>query len=183
MEIVVVTPPVQEPLVLSEVKTFLRVDHDFEDGYIAALIAAAREYCEAYQRRAFINRELLVRIEKPQGVIKLPYPPLQTVQSIKYWDKYETVHQLENSDYTLDTVSVPGRIIPAGIWLCSARAMEVRYVAGYGEEPSFIPNSVKVAMLLLIGHWFENREAVSNVQGTTEFAVKALLDVERVVAV
>jgi len=183
MEIVVVTPPVREPLVLSEVKTFLRVDHDFEDGYIAALIAAAREYCEAYQRRAFINRELLVRIEKPQGVIKLPYPPLQTVLSVKYWDEHGLVHQLEESEYTQDVVSVPGRVIPTGNWLCSAKTIEVRYLAGYGEEPSFIPNSVKVAMLLLIGYWFENREAVTNVNGTTEFAVKALLDMERVVAV
>jgi len=57
--------------------------------------------------------------------------------------------------------------------------IKIRYVAGY----TTIPISIKQSMLLLIGHWYANREAVLVGQGTMskeiEFAVKSLLSIDR----
>jgi uncharacterized phiE125 gp8 family phage protein len=52
----------------------------------------------------------------------------------------------------------------------------VRFVAGYGANPGDVPEPLRQAMLLLIGHYYENREAVA--AGTlTElpFAVASLV--------
>jgi uncharacterized phiE125 gp8 family phage protein len=45
-----------------------------------------------------------------------------------------------------------------------------------------IPASVKTAMKLLVGHWYENRETVNigNITSTLEFTVKALLGMNKV---
>ncbi|MBJ9352434.1 phage gp6-like head-tail connector protein [Citrobacter koseri] len=55
---------------------------------------------------------------------------------------------------------------------------------GYAEdEDSILPgDDVKAAMLLLIGHWYANREAVNIGNITTEvpFAVEALLQPYRI---
>ena len=39
--------------------------------------------------------------------------------------------------------------------------VEVRFIAGYGTAGTSVPETFRQAMLLLIGHWYENREEVS----------------------
>lgn len=39
-------------LTLDEVKGFLRIDHNEEDGYISVLLLLAKELCENYLRKA-----------------------------------------------------------------------------------------------------------------------------------
>jgi uncharacterized phiE125 gp8 family phage protein len=39
-------------------------------------------------------------------------------------------------------------------------AVQIRFIAGYGDAASDVPQAIKQAILLLVGHWFENREAV-----------------------
>lgn len=55
---------------------------------------------------------------------------------------------------------------------------------GYNDDPDSIllNDDVKAAMLLLIGHWYANREAVNIGNITTEvpFAVEALLQPYRI---
>jgi len=58
-----------------------------------------------------------------------------------------------------------------------AATVKVNYVAGYGAATA-VPQTIKQAMLMLIAHWFENREAVGTVGGPVELATKALLGCE-----
>jgi len=39
-------------------------------------------------------------------------------------------------------------------------AVEIDYTAGYGSAATDVPAGLRQAMLSLVGHWFENREAV-----------------------
>ena len=58
-------------------------------------------------------------------------------------------------------------------------AVNVTFVAGYGGA-SAVPSSFKQAIQLLAGHWYENREAVSEVAfKEVPFAVTCLLESER----
>ncbi|EAA9217018.1 phage gp6-like head-tail connector protein [Salmonella enterica] len=58
---------------------------------------------------------------------------------------------------------------------------------GYAEDPDpiLLNDDVKAAMLLLIGHWYANRESVSVGQTVAEvpFAVEALLQPYRIYGV
>jgi uncharacterized phiE125 gp8 family phage protein len=160
-----------------------------EDDLISALITAAREYCEGFTGRALATQTLEAYPQRFPRVneIELPCPPLQSVTSVKYTDSDgDETTMTADTDYIVDTDSTVGRIVLpyAGTWpaatLYTVNPIKIRYVAGY----TTIPRSIKQAMLLLIGHWYANREAVLIGQGTMskeiEFAVKALLSMYRV---
>ncbi|GMA52064.1 hypothetical protein GCM10025857_34210 [Alicyclobacillus contaminans] len=206
----VFTQPTTEPVTLDEAKLYLRVDGSDEDTLINALIATAREYCESFQNRAYITQTLELTLDQFPGYltgphsswmhegyrtrhhrrhhaeIRLPRPPIQSVESVTYTDDTGTTTTLDPETYIVDTDSEPGRIVPASgqCWPCvrlqPINGVRIRYVAGYGDTNA-VPNRVKQAIQLLVGHWYLNREAVGNVGGEVEFAVKALLSQERVV--
>ncbi|MBC7193870.1 head-tail connector protein [Marinobacter sp.] len=174
---------------LQEAKAHLRVDIADDDGLIAALITAAREYCEAFQRRAYVTQawEFTLDAWPNDNEIRLPRPPLQSVTAITYRDSAGTEYTMPTTDYLVDIKSEPGRIVLAygKVWpsltLYPAGAISIRYVAGYGDAAA-VPQRVKQAMLLLIGHWYEHREGVitGTITKAIEFAVEALLWQDRV---
>ena len=108
---------------------------------------------------------------KPEGVtqyeIYVPLPPLQTVDSIKYYDATTGVlTTLDPSLYIVDVYSEPGRIVPAvgTSWpatLNRINAVEVRFTAGYGADGSFVPSGIKDWLLMMAGTLYENRELVA----------------------
>jgi len=154
-----------------------------ENTLIEALITAAREYCEDYTGRALATQTLEAYLDRfpCRDFFELPRPPLQSVTSVKYKDSDGTETTMTaDTDYLVDLDSDVGRIVlPYGESWPSFTAypvnpVKVRFVTGYYAS-NLIPKSIKQAMLLLIGHWYANREAVGNVGGQVEFAVKALL--------
>ncbi|EKO4983783.1 phage gp6-like head-tail connector protein [Escherichia coli] len=64
---------------------------------------------------------------------------------------------------------------------------ETQSSAGYSEDPDSIllTADIKAAMLLLIGHWYANREAVNigNITTAVPFAIEALLQPYRIYGV
>jgi hypothetical protein len=72
--------PVCEPVALADVKHFLRVTIDEDDGLIGALISAAREYCEEFTNRKFINTGLIQSLDSfpyftDTIMSQMAYPP------------------------------------------------------------------------------------------------------------
>lgn len=192
MALVLNSGPSVEPLTLLEVKNHLRLDasDNTEDDLLNALITAARQDCEKFQGRAYITQtwELWLDAFPGQDFIKLNKSPVQSVSSIKYYDTDDTEATFSSDDYFVDTKSEPGRVVLnySESWpsttLRPANGVCVTFVAGYGDAASDVPQYIKNAMLLLIGHLYENREAV--ITGMTAaqmpFGVEALLWKERV---
>jgi len=197
------TPPAVEPLTLTEVKLHLRLDSGTaEDTLLTGLIKVAREYCETFQRRAYITQTWRYWLDKwPDPIsalhlyssvkvnmphlaptdIKIPLPQLQSVTAITYYDTPDAPSTMAASDYFVDTVSAPGRVVLTygkfwpSITLRPANGICIEFVAGYGDSADLVPQSAKQAMLLLIGQWYENREATGQVSKELEFTVNALL--------
>lgn len=182
-------PPADEPVSVAEAKVHIRFEEDSEDALIGRLIKAAREYAERHQNRTFITRRWRLSLERfPSGrTIYLPRPPLQSVEAITYMLADGTMETLDPTLYVVDTESEPGAVhlLPGVSWpgapLGPGMPVRVDFKAGYGD-PASGPGSVVQAMLLLVAHWFENREAVT--VGVTSqpvaFAVEALLNPDRV---
>ncbi len=188
--LVLVSPPTEEPVSLAEAKNHLRVDVADDDGLISALIIAAREYCEAFQNRAYITQtwQLWLDAWPESSEIRIPRPPLQVVNSVRYYGVDNAEYVLPPSEYIVDSAGEPGRIVLAygkswpSVALRPANAVCVEFVAGYGGADK-VPRRVKQAMLLLISHWYDTREiaAVGHVTAEVPFTVNALLWQERVV--
>lgn len=166
-QVVVTTPPASEPINLAEAKTHLRVDDSVEDALITRLISAARLHGEQLAGRAFITRTLTATLDDwpDDGLIELPYPPLISVVSIIYTDAAGVPTTWPASNYVVDTTSTPGRIALAynKSWptatLRPLAPIAIQYTAGYGAAGN-VPDQYKQGLLLLIGAWYENREAV-----------------------
>lgn len=181
----VITAPAVEPVSLTEAKIHLRVDHNADDDYIATLITAAREHAEKISWRAFINRtlELSLTAWPCDNCIRLPFPPLVSVTSITYLSYANVPATMSTADYIVVADVEPGLITLAyaKTWpseqLRSVLPIRIRYVAGYGATAVSVPARYKQAILLMVGHWYENREAVNigNTVNTLPMAVDALL--------
>jgi uncharacterized phiE125 gp8 family phage protein len=166
----VVTPPATEPVTLAEARLHLRLPESDDDGYVAALISAAREQCEQACERSIGTQTLLLTSDGfpateigssklPVQGICLPRPPATSVIWVKYLDASGALQTLDNTAYWLDTASDLEHFVrPVGAWPGAKAypgAVTVQYVAGL----TVVPVAIKQWILLMIGVMYENREA------------------------
>jgi len=162
------TAPTLEPLTLADAKAHLRIDSDDEDTLVAALITAARQMCEEQTWRALITQTWDLSLEAWPLLdhIAVPRPPLLTVTSITYRDDDGSTATMSASDYRVVTAYGPGRIVlkPGATWpsvtLDTGLPITVRYTCGFGATATSVPEPLRHGMLLVLGHLYENREAV-----------------------
>jgi uncharacterized phiE125 gp8 family phage protein len=184
MGLKLITPVAQEPVTLAEARAQCRVTDTNEDSLISIYIQAARQYCEQYTQRAIGPQTFELALDAfPDGPIELPMSPATSITSVKYADVNGVEQTLSTSGYVLDDYSHLSWCVSAygsewPVALDAANAVKVRYVAG----TTTIDPTVRVAMLLLIGHMFEERSAVMEVRGSMielPLGVKSLLDTNR----
>lgn len=186
MDLTLVTAADELPVTLAEAKAHLRVLNTADDTYISGLILAATAHLDG--RSGVLGRSLVTQTWDlrcnafpcgTRGRIELPLPPLQSVTSVKCLDGTGTEQTLDSAAYVVEPGHIFGRIRPAyGLtWpatLDDDGAVRIRFVAGYGAA-SDVPAAIKHAILLLVGHWWVNREAVGDVKGPVAMTVDALV--------
>lgn len=174
----VVVPPDEEPISLEEAKVFLRVDSDYEgdDDLIESLITAARQHVELTCNRALVTQEWSgVFASFPSTGLCLP-SPLQSVDDVEiYVNGAATVF----SAYRLRSQE-PALMMPSsGSWPDvddRIDAITVEITVGYGDAGD-VPKPIKTAMLMMIGQWYNTREAVivGTIVAEVPMSVNALL--------
>lgn len=183
-----ISAPTVAPVSLDDAKAHVRVDSSFEDGYISGLIEAAVAHFDGtgVLGRAIITQTWAEWVGNSPGSVRLPVGPFQSLTSIEY---YDTDNALQTADVADFEVRLDGdfvRVLPkdGASWpgAYSRRdAIKITYVAGYGDAATDVPASIRHAILLTVGHWYQNREAVSEVaMKEVPLAVQSLIGVERV---
>jgi len=159
--------PAIEPVLLAEAKAFLRVDDSAEDGFITTLIAAARIHVEGITGRALIAQSWRVICDNwpIDRIVRLPVGPVMSLTAVTVYDPDGVATSLALAQFQPETEVAPAHLyLPstiAGSPLMRERAaIEIDYLAGFGVDPSDVPNDLKQAILSLIGYWFEHRDAV-----------------------
>jgi uncharacterized phiE125 gp8 family phage protein len=180
----IITDVTTEPITTAEAKSHLRVDITDDNDYIDSLVTVARLYCENYTRRALAEKTIELIMDKfpdCKDYFELPYALVSSVTHIKYKNSDGDESTWDTANYIVDNDVVPARISLAynvsypTFTEYPVSAVRVRYVCGYNDS-IVIPKPIKQAMLLLIGHWYENREATAfNVNRELAFSVNALL--------
>lgn len=177
-----VTPPASLPVTVAEAKAHLRVDHNDEDEKIEALISAATSYLDG--RSGVLHRCIVAQTweltldEFPTEEIEIPLGPVQSVTAVTYVDLSGATQTVSLTDYYVDVTSPTAWIVPQIEWpntMQAANAVAVSFVAG--TSVSSVPAAIKHAILLLVGHWFDNRNAVNvgNISSSLPFTVDALI--------
>lgn len=183
--------PLMYPVELIESKADLRVQHTAEDTLIEGLIAAATDFMDVPNgaiNKALITQtwSLSVRCADRYYRIHLPITPVQSISSITYYDSDNTQQTLDPADFYLHgdeewcyIEPKPGTTWPAVFDRLDA--ITVTFVAGFGDDSTAVPNSIRQAMRLLIAHWYQNREAVviGTITAELPLAVQSLISMNR----
>lgn len=174
MGLSLVTAPTTDPISLAEAKAHLRVSGSDDDGLVAGYILAAREFAQAYTRRVFVSQTWDQTFDggwpcdlfEPRIVLGLQ--PVVSITTVTYVDENGANQTLSGTtQYVAKTGDDQlGVIVPKyGVEWPTVRdqpnAVTVRFVAGYTR----LPETIRVAMLLTLADFYENRE--NTVLGST----------------
>ncbi|WP_202948133.1 head-tail connector protein [Sinorhizobium fredii] len=180
-------PAAVKPVSLEEARAHLRVDVDDEDTLITALIDAAISYLDGWS--GVLGRCLVNQVWKQSlsdwpacRFIRLPFPDVSAA-TVKYFDA-ANAEQTVSASLFERLEDERGTIIWFGDEFTYPTVFDdrrdgvlVEFTAGYGASATDVPAALRHAMLLIIGHWYENRESVviGNAPAALPMAFDALI--------
>ena len=189
-QIVTATSSGQVSLPLEDIKNHLRlpIGETDEDDLLNGLRDAAQEYVENHTNRKLLTQTWSVYFDDwPSGdSFEMPYPPLQSIPTtgVVYTNSTQDSTTWSSTNWAADSVSEPGRLVrdyeqqawPTTATLHNNNPIAISFICGY-TTASNIPRSIRQAMLLIVGHFYENREETIVGQPITRvpMAVNSLL--------
>jgi hypothetical protein len=205
-----------------------------DDSHISLLISAAREHAERLTGKALAQRtfrqvldsfpyytdSIQSQLAYPPSyyslprysttlwnysqMIKLFYPPIISVERIRFVQSDGTVEELsQDTDFILDRICYPARIfpVPGQYWPAAyytPNSVEIDFTAGYaaiganpdthdvaggatGQQPDSIipvafPANLARILLALINFWYDHRDAPSPVELDEMLYAEACVD-------
>ncbi len=172
MKVTVIEPP--EPVVTIEEARRQIVDLPSEDEtLVESFIAAATAWIDgpAGWLGRCIGRQTIEAVgwfgcERT----KLPFPPVVEIISITTEDASGNESAVDDNGYRFSRGDL---VVSAGLNWVRQPVHRVRYIAGYES----VPEPIKVAILMLVAHWYRSRGAVTLADAPQElpFGVEALL--------
>lgn len=191
---VLITPPAITPVSLPEAKAHLRVDFTDDDTLIEGLIRAATEHLDGWTGilgRCLVEQEWSQTFDGFARELPLSLTPVISISSVTVGSE-----AIDSGSYSLKVDSGGNsRVVVDGV--SASGETSVVYKAGYATIPevpavpgedendpgtpaipakSTVPDPLKVAILLLVGHLYNNREATTSVSiSQLPFAVNSLI--------
>lgn len=166
---VLITPPTAKLMTLDEAKAHIKRDDDDDNSVISSLIDVVTTHLDGVDGilgRALVNQTWAESHSAfpAGGAICLRLAPLVSVTSISYFDRDNAAQTLAGSAYSAhNTTRTPYVKLGANAsWPSTAErddAVTITYQAGYGADAEKVPATIRHAAKLLLGHFYENREA------------------------
>lgn len=187
-----------EPVTVAEARDHCEIpaSETQHDAKLARFIKAARQAAENYMSRRIVQQTLeLVLDDWPyDGIVRLPEGELRELISVKYLDPDGNEQTWPSVEYRTDNSAKPPRLWAAPTFalpriLSGPAPITIRYKVGYppvsGSPVDYlanVPEDIRVAILLTVGTWFENREdvIVGTISSRLPLGVDRLLDPYRI---
>ncbi len=165
-----ISDPAVNPVSLIDAKSHLRVDISDDDDLITELIGAATQQVESVTGLALIRQTWrLYRDTWPANLmIELGPTPILSVDNVVVYDADGSPSSLAAANYVVDRHSQPARLQIIGSITgpgVAINGIEVDFTAGYGSAGDDVPPPLRQAILMLVAHWYEHREAVAAAGG------------------
>jgi hypothetical protein len=184
MALICLKAPLVEPIELNQAKLYLKIEQDVEDRLLEGMIKSARQAIEAFTARSLLRQEWRFTLNAGYAAaqsdlnylshfhnrglkgIDLPRTPfLELLSEPKIVDDYGT-RPVRN--YRLDHA---GRL--AKIHFGSEVAevfngqgsLQIDFAAGYGSNPSDVPEPIKQALLMIVTQLYDNRSGANDNTG------------------
>ena len=171
MNIRVVTPPAKLPVTVAEVRSHLRIDIDDDDLDIEKKIKASvsgLDPPDGRLGRALISQTLRWSLaEAPRRMIHLPYPPVRSIASVKYLSSSDVETTVSPATYALRNDQEPAVLVlkegyewPSDLSGNDPFPFKINFVAGYGDNPGDVPESIRLGIMMEVGDFYLQRENV-----------------------
>jgi uncharacterized phiE125 gp8 family phage protein len=168
-----------EPVTITEAKYQCRMfDDNSEDTFLTSLLAPARAYVERVSTYSMVAGTRVFTFTKWGDFLEIFLRPITSLTSVAYVDA-------DGADQTYAGLAplgaYPFRIFPAANdefpAILDGSTITVTVSAGALDSASQEYLIAKRAILILIAHWFEYREATEGgISQEVEFAIKTMLD-------
>lgn len=168
--------PAGEPISLADAWAHLKIDTfgsppaSDDDAWLTTTgIPGARDWCEQYIGGSIAPQTIELAAQGfPIGFVPLPFGPVLSMVSVIYTDADGIDQTMTGADYALDPYERRAklRLAYGATWptaRASTNSVRIRYVAGFSladDSPQInpLPAGIRAAILLILGHLYENRE-------------------------
>lgn len=163
MSLSLIVPPAEEPITVADLRAHLRLDDDADEGALPGFIAAARRAVEARGGLALIAQVWRLEFDRaPARELVLPRSPVSAILSVETIGADGGAQAIAPELY--ETVAGPvGRVLARAPWPRLGRelaAYRIEFAAGWANAAA-APEELKLAVRMLAGHFFENREGAA----------------------
>lgn len=166
LKVTQVTAPSKNPVTKTEAENQLKLDSDqasADSDLVDRLIVAATNWAQNYLNRQLITATYEVYYNNFLEPLILWYPPIQSVEHLKYKDNNGNTQTVSSDKYVVDTYVQPGEISrsddktwPSDLYN-EVNVVWAKYKAGYGDSADDVPEDIRSAILMKIGQLYENR--------------------------
>jgi uncharacterized phiE125 gp8 family phage protein len=166
-----VTAPAALPISVAEAKAQMRVEGNDDDTIIERLVNAAVAFVDVQGvlGRAMITQTWGEWLAPNPSTVMLSLGPVQSVSAIKYYDIDGVLQTATLADFNV--FGTPNRITitpkTGKAWPVTQTrddAIKIEYVIGYGDASTSVPQTVRHGLMMLVAHWYENRETTQEKQ-------------------
>ena len=158
--------PAITPITLAEVKDQLRVEGSDDDVILTRLINVAVAYTDVKGAlgQAMITQKWGQWVNStPPQTVSLILGPVTGVTAVKYYDtdgvlQTDTLSNDQVTGTEFATIIGPKSGFNWPVTQDRSDAIRIEYEIGYGETTADVPQTIRHALMLLVGHWYDNRE-------------------------
>lgn len=184
----IVDAPETTPITLAEVKEQLRVEGTDDDAILTRLIDVAVAYTDVRGAlgQAMITQKWAQWVDStPPQSVGLILGPIQGVNAVKYYDTDGDLQTDDINNYEVFGTEFATKIGPKSgfSWPVTQDrqdAIKIEYEIGYGDATTDVPQTIRHALLLMVGHWYDNREQTGYDElSNIPFGFESLLNMHR----
>lgn len=180
------TAPTKDILSIQDARRHCKIDDTLSDIELQSFLWAALVKIQEDMRLSILPRTMTAYFDGFSDPLKLIWGPLAAVSSVKYFDADDAEQTVSASDYYVASyTNARFKIVPKTSWPATKdgrpNSVIVEFTCGYAA----VPENIKQAARLLVGHYYENREAVivGTIGSELPMAYNSLVGILRDVAV
>lgn len=179
------TNPAFDAVTIDRARQQCNVSHNEDNQFLKSCLLAAQAYIEKALECTIGESNWLLTLDRfPASNAPLPIPmwPVKEVTAVRYTDT-------NGVEQTLSLASITQPASEGRFQMCSVdwqawpivrhnpNSVEIEFTAGWSGRED-VPPQITQAILMLVAHWYENRESVliGQTSKEIEFATTALIE-------
>ena len=150
-----------DSVMLDEVRNYLRLESDQEDAALGAILLAAIGHAERFTGQILIRRAVRQTMAASPDWQRLSATPVGSVITVSGIPADGAAFALNDTQYTVRIDANDDGYISVSRSGAAGR-IEVRYEAGLAQSWAALPDSLRLAVLRMTGHWHLHRDSADD---------------------